>query len=66
MPLEAVRVAGGDTLMTAVGGGTFASRGLTIAGEAVLLAARALAQRIAAVREATEACATRRSPRSPQ
>jgi carbon-monoxide dehydrogenase large subunit len=39
--------------MTAVGGGTFASRGLTIAGEAALLAARQLAQRIAAVREAT-------------
>ncbi|HEX6690469.1 MAG TPA: xanthine dehydrogenase family protein molybdopterin-binding subunit [Burkholderiales bacterium] len=53
VPLEAVRVAGGDTLMTAVGGGTFASRGLTIAGEAVLLAARQLAQRIAVVREAT-------------
>jgi aerobic carbon-monoxide dehydrogenase large subunit len=53
LPLEAVRVAGGDTLMTAVGGGTFASRGLTIAGEAVLDAARRLAQRIAAVREAT-------------
>ena len=52
VPLEAVRVAGGDTLMTAVGGGTFASRGLTIAGEAVLTAARALGQRIAAVREA--------------
>ena len=52
VPLDAVRVAGGDTLMTAVGGGTFASRGLTIAGEAALTAARALAQRIAAVREA--------------
>ncbi|HYI85536.1 MAG TPA: xanthine dehydrogenase family protein molybdopterin-binding subunit [Burkholderiales bacterium] len=52
VPLDAVRVAGGDTLMTAVGGGTFASRGLTIAGEAVLTAARALGQRIAAVREA--------------
>jgi carbon-monoxide dehydrogenase large subunit len=53
VPLEAVRVAGGDTLVTAVGGGTFASRGLAIAGEAALLAARQLAQRIAAVREAT-------------
>ena len=53
VPHAAVRVAGGDTLMTAVGGGTFASRGLTIAGEAVLLAARQLAQRVAAVREAT-------------
>jgi carbon-monoxide dehydrogenase large subunit len=53
VPLEAVRVAGGDTLMTTVGGGTFASRGLAIAGEATLLAARQLAQRIAAVRGAT-------------
>jgi len=47
-------VAGGDTLMTAVGGGTFASRGLTIAGEAVLDAARKLVERIAAVRAATK------------
>jgi carbon-monoxide dehydrogenase large subunit len=46
-----VRVVGGDTAMTAVGGGTFASRGLVIAGEAVLMAARELAQRIAAVRK---------------
>jgi len=52
VPLDAVRVAGGDTLMTSVGGGTFASRGLTIAGEAVLSAARSLAKRVAAVREA--------------
>lgn len=57
VPLDAVRVAGGDTLMTAVGGGTFASRGLTIAGEAALTAARALAQRIAAVREAMKLAA---------
>ena len=48
---EDVRVIGGDTAMTAVGGGTFASRGLTIAGEAALTAARALAERIAKVRE---------------
>jgi carbon-monoxide dehydrogenase large subunit len=46
LPLTAVRVAGGDTLMTSVGGGTFASRGLAIAGEAALLAARRLAERI--------------------
>ena len=46
LPLEAVRVAGGDTLMTAVGGGTFASRGLAIAGEAVLIAARQLSERL--------------------
>jgi carbon-monoxide dehydrogenase large subunit len=54
LPLEAVRVVGGDTAMTAVGGGTFASRGLTIAGEAVLLAAHRLAERIEAVRRATD------------
>jgi len=46
-----VRVIGGDTAMTAVGGGTFASRGLTIAGEAVLTAARTMAERIARLRE---------------
>ena len=46
-----VRILGGDTGMTAVGGGTFASRGLTIAGEAVLTAARAMAERVQKVRE---------------
>jgi carbon-monoxide dehydrogenase large subunit len=51
IPFEDVRVVGGDTAMTAVGGGTFASRGLAIAGEAVLSAARALLERIARVRE---------------
>jgi len=40
--------------MTAVGGGTFASRGLTIAGEAALDAARKLNERIAAVRVAAK------------
>jgi aerobic carbon-monoxide dehydrogenase large subunit len=50
--VESVRVIGGDTAMTAVGGGTFASRGLTIAGEAVLSAAKQLSERIARVREA--------------
>ena len=53
LPLESVRVVGGDTAMTAVGGGTFASRGLTIAGEAVLRAARLMAERIEALRRAT-------------
>jgi carbon-monoxide dehydrogenase large subunit len=48
---DSVRVVGGDTTMTAVGGGTFASRGLVIAGEAVLAAARQLAERIAMVRK---------------
>jgi aerobic carbon-monoxide dehydrogenase large subunit len=51
IPVSAVRVIGGDTAMTAVGGGTFASRGLVIAGEAVLAAARQLAERISTVRE---------------
>ena len=46
-----VRIIGGDTGVTAVGGGTFASRGLTIAGEAVLTAARQLAERIASLKE---------------
>jgi carbon-monoxide dehydrogenase large subunit len=53
LPLASVRMVGGDTAMTAVGGGTFASRGLTIAGEAVLRAARQLGERIDAVRRAT-------------
>jgi carbon-monoxide dehydrogenase large subunit len=53
IPFAAVRVVGGDTAMTAVGGGTFASRGLVIAGEAVLLAARQLAERISNVRRET-------------
>lgn len=53
LPLHAVRVVGADTAMTAVGGGTFASRGLAIAGEAVLLAARRLAGRIEGLRRAT-------------
>ena len=46
LPLGSVRVAGGDTLMTSVGRGTFASGGLTIAGEAALLAARRMAERL--------------------
>ena len=53
LPLSAVRIIGGDTAMTAVGGGTFASRGLTIAGETVLRAARVLAARVDALRAAT-------------
>jgi carbon-monoxide dehydrogenase large subunit len=53
VPLESVRVVGADTAMTAVGGGTFASRGLTIAGEAVLRAARQLGARVDALRRAT-------------
>jgi aerobic carbon-monoxide dehydrogenase large subunit len=53
IPLASVRIVGADTAVTAVGGGTFASRGLTLAGEAVLRAAQQLAARIDALREAT-------------
>jgi carbon-monoxide dehydrogenase large subunit len=53
LPLAAVRMVGADTALTAVGGGTFASRGLAIAGEAVLLAARRLAERIDELRRTT-------------
>jgi carbon-monoxide dehydrogenase large subunit len=53
VPLESVRIVGGDTAMTAVGGGAFASRGLTIAGEAVLRAARQLAARVEVLRQTT-------------
>jgi carbon-monoxide dehydrogenase large subunit len=44
--VDAVRVVGGDTFMTAVGGGTFASRGLTLSGEAALGAAAKLRERL--------------------
>ena len=40
--LERVRVVTGDTEVTPYGGGTWASRGAGIGGEAVLLAAQAL------------------------
>jgi carbon-monoxide dehydrogenase large subunit len=53
LPLASVRIVGADTAMTSVGGGTFASRGLTVAGEAVLRAAQELGARIEALREAT-------------
>ncbi|HZQ73084.1 MAG TPA: xanthine dehydrogenase family protein molybdopterin-binding subunit [Burkholderiales bacterium] len=49
IPLAAVRVVGGDSAMTPVGRGTFASGGLAIAGEAVLVAARKLAERLVAL-----------------
>ncbi len=42
LPAHAVRVIQGDTLTTPIGGGIFASRGLTVAGEAALLAAERL------------------------
>jgi carbon-monoxide dehydrogenase large subunit len=47
--MEAVRIVHGDTAITPVGGGSWASRGMTIAGEATLRAAAALRDRILAV-----------------
>jgi carbon-monoxide dehydrogenase large subunit len=49
LPLAAVRIVRGDTLATPVGGGAWASRGLTVGGEAALAAAQALRQRLAIV-----------------
>ncbi|MCX7153510.1 MAG: xanthine dehydrogenase family protein molybdopterin-binding subunit, partial [Proteobacteria bacterium] len=49
LPLAAVRIVRGDTLATPVGGGAWASRGLTVGGEAALTAAQALRQRLATV-----------------
>lgn len=45
-PLAAVRIVGGDTAATAVGGGTFASRGMSIGGEATMRAAHLLRERL--------------------
>ena len=49
LPLAAVRIVRGDTLVTPVGGGTWASRGLTVGGEAALAAAHLLREQLAAV-----------------
>ncbi len=46
MALTAVRVVQGDTQATPVGGGVFASRGLTVSGEAALVAARRLREQL--------------------
>ncbi|MSQ20229.1 MAG: xanthine dehydrogenase family protein molybdopterin-binding subunit [Betaproteobacteria bacterium] len=46
VPMSAVRIVTGDTAVSAVGGGTFASRGLTIGGEAALRAAYAMRDRL--------------------
>jgi len=46
LPIEKVRVVTGDTERTPYGGGTWASRGAGIGGEAVLQAAHALKQNI--------------------
>ncbi len=48
LPLESVRIINGDTAITPVGGGSWASRGLTIGGEAALMAAGGLRERILA------------------
>ena len=49
IPLDQVRVVTGDTERTPYGGGTWASRGAGIGGEAALLAARALRDNILAL-----------------
>ena len=49
LPISAVRIMRGDTLVTPVGGGTWASRGLTVGGEVALMAAQMLRERLAAV-----------------
>jgi carbon-monoxide dehydrogenase large subunit len=46
LPFEAITIVHGDTAVTPMGGGSYASRGLTIAGEAAMLAAVALRQNI--------------------
>jgi len=46
LPFEHVRLVAGDTAVTPVGGGTWASRGLVVGGEAALQAANALRDRL--------------------
>ena len=50
--LESVRIVHGDTAITPMGGGTWASRGLSVSGEATLVAVRSLKQQL--VRAAAE------------
>jgi aerobic carbon-monoxide dehydrogenase large subunit len=47
--MSAVRIVTGDTAVSAVGGGTFASRGLTLGGEAALRAAMLMRDRLLGV-----------------
>jgi len=54
--LEDVRVLTGDTMVTPYGGGTWASRGAGIGGEAALLSGKALRQGILRVAAAILAC----------
>ncbi|MBI4609358.1 MAG: xanthine dehydrogenase family protein [Candidatus Rokubacteria bacterium] len=56
VPLEDVRVLTGDTLVSPYGGGTWASRGAGIGGEAALLAGKALKENILKVAAAVLAC----------
>ena len=49
VPLESVRMVHGDTAVTPVGGGTWASRGLSISGEATLVAVRELKRNLVKV-----------------
>ena len=46
LPIAQLRLIGGDTAVTPVGGGTWASRGLVVNGEAALKAANALRDRL--------------------
>ncbi len=46
LQIDAVRIIHGDTSLTPVGGGTWASRGITIAGEAVLKAVELLREKV--------------------
>ncbi|MFN0304589.1 MAG: xanthine dehydrogenase family protein molybdopterin-binding subunit [Burkholderiales bacterium] len=49
VPVSVVRIVNGDTAVTAVGGGTFASRGLTLGGEAALRATKMMRDRLVMV-----------------
>lgn len=46
LPFDHIRLIAGDTAVTPVGGGTWASRGLVVGGEAALRAANALRDRL--------------------
>ena len=48
VPFDAVRIIHGDTAVTPMGGGSYASRGMAIGGEAALLASGTLRERILA------------------
>lgn len=56
VPLEDVRILTGDTLVSPYGGGTWASRGAGIGGEAALLAGKALKENILKVAAAILGC----------